>query len=68
VVHNIIDAKFTFTPKGLIASHKDTFDFWRWSRQALGLGGLILGWNPFFRRQMRKQTREALTKYLDGRP
>lgn len=68
VVHNIIDAEFTFTPEGLIASHRDTFDFWRWSRQAIGLGGFVLGWTPFFRRQMRKQTRLALTKYLAKKP
>lgn len=35
-VHNIIDGTFTFTPDGLIATHRDRFNFWRWSRQALG--------------------------------
>ena len=68
VVHNIIEASFTFTPQGLIATHKDTFDFWRWSRQALGLAGIVLGWMPFFRRQMREQTRLTLTKYLANKP
>ncbi len=63
-VHNIIDANFTFTPSGLIASHRDSFDFWRWSRQALGFGGLILGWAPYFRKQVRAQTLAALTRYL----
>lgn len=64
LVHNIIEADFTFTPEGLIATHKDSFDFWRWSRQAMGFGGFVLGWIPFFRKQMREQTRIALTKYL----
>ena len=68
VVHNIIEADFTFTPEGLIATHRDTFDFWRWSRQALGLGGIVLGWMPFFRKQMRKDTRLALTRYLANKP
>jgi hypothetical protein len=68
VVHNIIDAEFSFTPEGLIFRHKDTFDFWRWSRQALGLGGYVLGWMPFFRKQMREQTRGALAKYLQNKP
>ena len=53
LVHNIIEAEFTFTPEGLIASHKDSFDFWRWSRQALGMGGWVLGWAPFFNKQVR---------------
>lgn len=67
-VHNIIEADFTFTPQGLIATHRDQFDFWRWSRQAIGLGGWVLGWAPFFNTQVRRQTRAALTKYLADKP
>ena len=67
LVHNVIDATFTFTPDGLIASHTDAFDFWHWSRQALGLGGFMLGWVPFFRKQVRVQAREALNKYIQSR-
>ena len=63
-VHNIVEADFTFTPEGLIASHRDHFDLWRWSRQALGMGGWVLGWAPFFKKQMRQKTRAALTRYL----
>jgi SnoaL-like domain len=68
LVHNIVEADFTFTPQGLIASHTDRFDFWRWSRQALGMGGWVLGWAPHFRRQMRVQTHAALAKYLAKQP
>lgn len=68
LVHNIIEADFTFTPEGLIASHKDSFDFWRWSRQALGMGGWVLGWSKFFNTQVRHQTRAALTRYLADKP
>jgi aspartyl/asparaginyl beta-hydroxylase (cupin superfamily) len=67
LVHNVIDANFTFTEEGLIASHKDTFDIWRWSRQALGLAGFMLGWMPFFRRQMRQRARESLNRYMESR-
>jgi hypothetical protein len=67
-VHNIIEADFTFTPEGLIASHTDRFDFWRWSRQALGLGGWVLGWAPFFQKQVRLQTHAALLKHLAKMP
>ncbi|APW47810.1 nuclear transport factor 2 family protein [Rhodoferax antarcticus] len=63
-VHNIVEADFTFCPEGLIASHRDQFDFWRWSRQALGMGGWVLGWAPFFNTQMRRQTRAALDSHL----
>jgi len=64
LVHNIIEANFTFTPDGLIASHRDQFDFWRWSRQAIGLGGWVLGWAPFFRKQVSVQARATLEKFL----
>lgn len=68
LVHNLIEANFTFTPQGLIASHTDHFDFWRWSRQALGMGGWVLGWAPHFRKQMRVQTHAALAHYLAKHP
>lgn len=42
LVHNEIDAAFTFED-GLIRTHRDAFDFWTWSRQALGAPGLLLG-------------------------
>jgi hypothetical protein len=64
MVHNIIESDFTFTPEGLIASHTDQFDFWRWSRQALGFGGWVLGWAPYFRTLVGRQARAALTGYL----
>jgi hypothetical protein len=67
-VHNIIEADFTFNPQGRIASHTDRFDFWRWSRQALGYGGWVLGWAPYFQKQVRVQTRAALANYLARRP
>jgi hypothetical protein len=68
LVHNIIEAKFTFNPEGQISSHTDSFDFWRWSRQALGFGGLVLGWSPFFRKQVRARARENLSNYLIKKP
>lgn len=68
LVHNIIEARFTFNPDGLIASHHDSFDFWRWSRQALGMGGWVLGWSGLFRKQVKAQTRAALDNYLAKHP
>ena len=47
-VHNVIEAKFSFSG-GRISRHADSFDFWRWSRQALGPAGLVLGWTPMLR-------------------
>ena len=63
-VHNVIDGSFTFTPEGLIASHRDRFSFWRWSRQALGLPGLLLGWSPSLKRKVRSTAAGNLKKFL----
>jgi ketosteroid isomerase-like protein len=66
-VHNEIEASFRFHD-GLIAEHDDRFDFWRWSRQALGPIGLLLGWSPIVRGQVRSQARKRLDEYMAGRP
>ena len=63
-VHNIIEAKFAFDGAGLIKRHVDSFDFWRWSRQALGAPGLLLGWSPFLRGKVRAQAAANLAKFL----
>lgn len=68
LVDNSIDAEFTFTPDGLIATHKDTFNFWRWSVQALGVPGFVLGWTKWFQRQVRQQTRAKLEQFLAKHP
>ena len=62
-VHNVIDARFTFKD-GLILSHTDDFDLYRWSRQALGATGWLLGWTPMVRDKVRGQAAAGLTKYL----
>jgi hypothetical protein len=64
LVHNIIDGEFTFTPEGLIATHRDHFNFWRWSRQALGTPGVLLGWTPFLRTKVQAQAGSNLKKFL----
>ena len=68
LVHNRIDAAFTFNPQGLIATHRDRFDFWRWSRQALGTPGLLLGWTPLIRGKVRATAAANLQKFLASRP
>ena len=64
LVHNRIDAEVTFDPQGLIATHRDRFDFWAWSRQALGTPGLLLGWTPMLRHKVRTQAAANLRKFL----
>lgn len=60
-VHNIIHSTFTLKD-GLILRQKDAFSFWRWSRQALGISGLLLGWTPVVRNKVRAMAAEGLRK------
>ena len=62
-VHNRIDANFEFRD-GLIAVHRDVFDFRAWSRQALGLPGMLLGWTPFLQAKVRAQAKTGLRKFM----
>lgn len=63
LVHNIIDGEFEFDAQGLIKRHRDRFDFWRWSRQALGTPGLLLGWSPMLRNKVRAQAAKHLAAW-----
>ena len=63
LVHNIIEGEFSFDAQGLIKTHRDRFDFWRWSRQALGAPGLLLGWSPFLRAKVRAQAAKNLAAW-----
>lgn len=62
-VHNIIDAEFEFRD-GKIVRHKDKFDFWRWSRQAIGPAGVLLGWTPILLNGVRKKADQGLVDFM----
>ena len=61
-VHNIIEARFTLKD-GKIATHRDTFDFWRWTRMALGASGVLLGWSPIVQNKVRGTARAGLQAF-----
>ncbi|TMH06089.1 MAG: DUF4440 domain-containing protein, partial [Betaproteobacteria bacterium] len=61
-VHNAIDARFEFRD-GLVIRHVDRFDFWRWSRQALGAPGWLLGWTSLLRGKVRAQAAKGLAAF-----
>jgi len=67
MVHNVIDAEFEFDGAGLITRHRDRFDFWRWSRQALGAPGWLLGWTPLLRAKVRAQAAKNLDRFIASR-
>ncbi|AXR60115.1 nuclear transport factor 2 family protein [Leptospira mayottensis] len=62
-VHNVIRAELV-CKDGKIVKHTDRFGFYRWSRQALGLPGLFLGFLPFLRNKVRTEARKNLDLHL----
>ena len=61
-VINHVFATFEFQD-GLIIKHSDYFNLWKWTRQAFGLQGALLGWTGFMQRKIQGQARLSLTKY-----
>jgi ketosteroid isomerase-like protein len=66
MVHNVVSASFEFKD-GKIVKHFDSFNFWKWSRQALGATGLLLGWTPFLKKKVSEQAKRGLEKYSKNR-
>ena len=62
-VVNHVRSTFRFAD-GLIAEQRDDFDLYRWSRQALGPLGMLLGWTPVVRGRVRRTARASLDRYL----
>jgi len=65
-VVNDIQARFVFRD-GKICEHHDNFNLWRWSRQALGTTGLLLGWTPMVQGKVRQQALKGLRAFQAGR-
>ena len=65
-VINDIRARFVIED-GLITEHHDNFDMWRWSRQALGMPGVLLGWTPLLQNKVRQQARKGLQAFTRAR-
>jgi ketosteroid isomerase-like protein len=62
-VLNKIDASFEFK-EGLILRHLDEFDFWKWTRMALGTPGLLLGWSPILQNKVKATAMAGLRKFM----
>lgn len=65
-VHNQVESAFVFAD-GKILAHDDSFDLWRWTRQALGPTGTLLGWSPIVKTQVRERADVGLRKWMAER-
>lgn len=52
---------------GKIVEHSDAFSLHKWSTQALGFSGWLLGWNSFFQRKIKNKAKRNLMKYIEAR-
>ncbi len=63
-VVNKVHAVFEFND-GKIIRHTDTFDFQVWSRQALGVSGLLLGWTSYLKKKVNDQALVRLKQFME---
>lgn len=61
-VINHIHAKFEFWD-GKIIKHTDTFNFYKWTKQALGIKGYLFGWTGFMKKRVRNYAIKSLVEY-----
>jgi ketosteroid isomerase-like protein len=61
-VVNEIRSKFAIRD-GEIVEQTDSFDLWRWSRQALGLKGWLLGGTSIVQDRIRNEARKGLADF-----
>jgi ketosteroid isomerase-like protein len=61
-VRNDVTAKLQFKD-GKIVDHRDSFSIWKWSSQALGVPGKLLGWSPPLKSKVRKMAKGNLAAF-----
>ncbi len=63
-VVNNVKANFVIE-NGKIIKHTDSFSFQKWSGQALGFMGKLLGWTNFLKSSVQKKARKNLERYIE---
>lgn len=62
-VVNKVKADFTFKD-GKIIEHTDTFDLWKWTQQAMGITGYLIGWTSFMKHKIQQTTNKRLDEFI----
>ena len=66
-VVNRVDATFEFE-NGKIVKHTDSFSFYSWAKQALGLPGLLLGWTTYLKSKVATNAMKNLQSFKSTQP
>jgi ketosteroid isomerase-like protein len=64
-VVNRVKARFAFS-EGKIVEHQDEFNLWKWSGQALGWTGFLLGGTSLMQNKIRRNARKSLDKFMEA--
>jgi ketosteroid isomerase-like protein len=51
---------------GLITEHSDGWSLHKWSQQAMGFSGWLLGWAGFYRRKLKNGARRNLLNFMQS--
>ena len=62
-VVNRVSSNFQFKD-GKIYQQKDDFDFYKWTKMAIGPLGFLLGWSPSFQKKLQSKTSGVLDDYI----
>ena len=65
-VINRVKANMRFAG-GKIIEHSDAFSVHKWSKQAFGMPGVLVGWNSFFQGRIKKQAAKNLLAYMQSK-
>lgn len=65
-VVNKIKANMRFADDKII-EHSDAFSIHKWSKQAFGTLGVLIGWNSFFQNKIKRQAKQNLLKYMQAK-
>ncbi len=65
-VVNNITANFFFENEKIL-KHTDSFNFYKWAKQALGLTGVLLGWTPLVKNKVQQKGMKALNDFMKER-
>tara|TARA_R110000868_G_scaffold34477_4_gene124611 strand:- start:267 stop:734 length:468 start_codon:yes stop_codon:yes gene_type:complete len=64
-VVNEIHSQFQFKD-GLIIKQTDSFDIWKWSKQAFGFRGFLFGWTGYMQKKIQEKAVASLKSYRDN--
>lgn len=65
-VVNHIHAELTLSPtSGLIIKQEDSFDFWAWAKQGLGIVGALFGWSSVIHNKVRASAAARLNNFIE---